>query len=54
MRYKAVCQNENCEWKETIYDYIARRSAEAFAEIHMMKTGHIVDIVEVYGKKEKE
>ncbi len=45
-RYKAVCTEKNCEWKETIYSYIARKSAEGFAEIHMMQTGHIVNVVE--------
>ncbi len=46
MRYKAVCNNTNCEWKGTEYRYCVRSVAEAFAEIHMMQTGHIAIIVE--------
>lgn len=48
MRYKAVCENEHCEWKGTSFSYIDKETAQHFAEIHMMQTGHIVDVKEVY------
>jgi len=47
VRYIAVCQNKDCGWKRTEYSYIVRSTAENFAEIHMMQTGHIVNIQEV-------
>ncbi len=46
MRYKAVCQNKECEWQGTIYSYLTLKIVQEFAEMHMMRTGHIVNIVE--------
>ena len=43
MRYKAVC--DNCELET--HSYIRKDTAEIFAEEHMMKTGHTVQIEEV-------
>ena len=43
MRYRAVC--DNCELET--YSSIRKDTAEKFAEEHMMKTGHTVQVEEV-------
>ncbi len=42
MRYKAVCEDGDYE----THSYIVKSIPEKFAEEHMMKTGHIVNVVE--------
>jgi len=46
-RYKAVCKD--CNYI-TNYDYIRPETAQWFAEIHMMQSGHIVEIEERFAR----
>lgn len=41
MRYKAVCEEGDYE----SYSYILEDTAQIFAELHMMQTGHIAHII---------
>ncbi len=42
-RYTATC--DECDFNT--HDYLCAETAIAFAEQHAMKTGHIVNIIEV-------